>query len=93
MNPVIIQAIAADQVQAMHEHAVTRQPTADNDRTSAARPWLRWPGPGCGPASRTARPWRDRAAAVLVALSQGQAGGSVSALSCYRPAISVRAPR
>ena len=71
MNPVIIQARAADKVQGIHEHAVARERAAESGRTSAGRPWLRWPGPGRGPAYRTARPWRDRATAVLVALTEG----------------------
>ena len=92
MHPLIIQAIASDQVRAIHEHTAARQRAAAFRRTSAG--WLRWSGRGPGSASRIARrPWRDRAAAVLVALSQTQAERSCPALSRYRSAISVRAPR
>lgn len=65
MNPLIIQAIAADQVRAMHEQAAARQRAAQSRRTGAGRrPWLRRPGPGRGLAAQAARrPWRDPRAA------------------------------
>lgn len=92
MHPETIQALASDQVRAIHEHAAARRRAAAFRRTSAG--WRRWCGRGSGFASRVARrPWRDRAAAVLVALSQTQAERGRPALSRYRSAISVRAPR
>jgi hypothetical protein len=73
VHPLIIQAIATDQVRAMHEHAAAPQRAAASRRKRAAGPRRRlsWPGPGRGPAS----------------------GHGISALSAYRSAISVRAPR
>jgi hypothetical protein len=72
-HPLIIVAIATDQVRAMHEHAAALQRAAESRRKRAAGPrrWLSWPGLRRGPAS----------------------GRSISALSAYRSAISVRAPR
>ena len=48
MHPLIIQAIAADQVRAMHEQAAARQRAAESRGTRAGRPrsWPRRPGPG-----------------------------------------------
>jgi len=77
MNPVIIQAIALDRDRAMRERAAARQRAAECRGTRAGWPgrWLGSPAPGRGPASRTARrPWRDRVAAVLVALTESQTG-------------------
>ena len=68
MHPETIQAIASDQVRAIDEHAAARRRAAAFRRTRTG--WLRWSGRGPGSASRIARrPWRDRAGAVLVALS------------------------
>jgi hypothetical protein len=46
MHPVIIQAIAIDQIRTMHEHAATRQRAAGCRGTTAAwsRRWLSWRG-------------------------------------------------
>jgi len=53
VHPLIIQAIANDQVRAMHEHAAALQRAAASrcQRTAGPRRWLSWPGPGRGPAS------------------------------------------
>jgi hypothetical protein len=53
MNPLIIQAIAADQVQAMHEHVAARQRAVVYRRRRAGRSRRRlgWPGLGRGAAS------------------------------------------
>ena len=47
MHPLIIQAIATDQLRAMHEHAAARQRAAESRCTRAGWPrrWLGWPGP------------------------------------------------
>ena len=69
MHPLTIQAAAADHARAGQQHAAARQRAAGSRSTRAG--WLRWSGRGPASASRIARrPWRDRAAAVLVALSQ-----------------------
>jgi hypothetical protein len=59
VHPLIIQAIATDQVRARHEHAAALQRAADSRRTRAAWPRRRlsWPGLGRGPAS-----WRSTSA-------------------------------
>jgi hypothetical protein len=53
MDPVIIQAIAADQVQAMHEHAAARQRAVVYRRRRAGRSRRRlgWAGLRRDPAS------------------------------------------
>jgi hypothetical protein len=53
MNPVIIQAISVDQVQAMREHVAARQRAAACRRSKAGRSrrWLGWPGLRRGAAS------------------------------------------
>jgi hypothetical protein len=52
MNPVIIQAIAADQVQATHEYVAARQRAVVYRRRRAGRSRRRlgWPGRGPGAA-------------------------------------------
>lgn len=76
MHPQITQAIAAEQVRDRQERAAARQRAAQSHGPGAGRSRrsLRWPGLGPRPASRAARPWRDRAAAVLVALTETQEG-------------------
>ena len=66
MHPLIIQAIATDQVRAIHEHAAARQRAAGSRCTRAGWPrrWLSWPGPGRSAAPGPAhRPRRDPRAA------------------------------
>lgn len=92
MHPLTMQATAADQARARQEHAAARKRAAGNRSTRGG--WPRWSARAPGSASRIARrPWRDRAAAILVALSATQAERRRPALSRYRSAISVRAPR
>ena len=52
MNPLMIQAIAADQDRAVREHAAAWQRARQSQRASDRRRhgWLRWPGAGRGPA-------------------------------------------
>jgi hypothetical protein len=45
MHPLIVQAIATDQIRAMHEHAAGRQRATSSFCTRAPWPrrWLSWP--------------------------------------------------